>query len=389
MSMLTYITKILSDRQEDLSDLRKLLEYERDVFNLASIEQYPEKNRSIVVLHNKVYAKVRKERPEIPSQVVIRGEQACLSAYSTIKSNKHRISKPVEKKRLSIRLDKRLYAPVEKGFIRITTAHGRKRFGMALYPKLEDLLDQYQYKDPLVFERNGDLYLAMTFDVAVELVKQKMALGVDLGCRVNAATSDGRLIIDKKFAKEKRRLRFLKRQLQSCGTKSARRHLKKISHKEANKNKNQTHLIANAILQTNADTIVLENLKSIKVKKHKGQNKNRISQVPLYELRRIITYKAGHMGKHVMLVCPSYTSQIDCLTGKLEGERRGRRFYAKSGLIYDADINASINIAKLSKLPHSQSNLLAGQAVVTRPNVCKSSAMGLEYYRPATLVVGR
>lgn len=137
-------------------------------------------------------------------------------------------------------------------------------------------------------------------------------------------------------------------------------------------NRNQTHLIANTILQTSADTLVLENLKSIKVKKHRNQNKNRISQVPLFELRRILTYKAGHMGKHVMLVCPAYTSQIDCLTGKIEGERRGRRFYAKSGLVYDADINAAINIAKLSKLPYSQDNLLMGQAVVTRPIVGRS-----------------
>lgn len=171
--MLTYTTRLLSDSQEDLKDLRKLLEYERDAFNIASVEQHPEKNRSIIVLHGKVYSKIRKERPEIPAQVVIRGEQACLSAYRTIKSNKHKISKPVEKKRLSIRLDKRLYAPDAKGFIRITTANGRKRFRMVLYPKLEALLDSFKYKDPQVFERDGVLYIAMTFGVAVEPAKQK------------------------------------------------------------------------------------------------------------------------------------------------------------------------------------------------------------------------
>lgn len=374
--MLTYTTKLTATCQEDLEGLRKLLEYERDVFNIASVEQFPETKRSIVVLHGKVYGKVRKERPEIPAQVVIRGEQSCLSAYRTVRSNKHKISKPIQKKRLSIRLDKRLYVPTELGSIRISTANGRKNFGVFLYPKLESLLKDFSYKDPEIFERDGDLYIAMTFDVSpAEPAKPKLALGVDLGCRVSAATSDGRLIIDKKFAKDKRKLRFLKRQLQSAkahGSKSARRHLKKIRRKEANMNRNQTHLIANTILRTDADTLVLENLKSIKVKKHRNQNKNRISQVPLYELRRILTYKAGHTGKHVMLVCPAYTSQTDCLTGKVEGERRGRRFYAKSGLVYDADINAAINIAKLSKLPYSQDNLLMGQAVVTRPIVGRS-----------------
>jgi IS605 OrfB family transposase len=148
-----------------------------------------------------------------------------------------------------------------------------------------------------------------------------------------------------------------------------------LKRKERNQNKNQTHLIANSILKTEADTICLENLKSIKRKKNPYQNKHSISQVPLYELRRVITYKAQNQGKMVLLVCPQYTSQTDCVSGKIEGERRGCRFYSKNGLIYDADINASINIAKVSKLPVSQTtNLTYGQASVNTPNVCKSLA---------------
>ena len=86
-----------------------------------------------------------------------------------------------------------------------------------------------------------------------------------------------------------------------------------------------------------------------------------------------MTYKAENQGKTVLLVSPSWTSQTDCLTGKREGERRGCRFYAKSGMIYDADINAAINIAKVSKHPVSQTlRLTYGQATVNSPIVCKS-----------------
>ena len=92
----------------------------------------------------------------------------------------------------------------------------------------------------------------------------------------------------------------------------------------------------------------------------------------MFELRRIITYKAENMGKTITLVRPSYTSQTDSVTGKIEGERRGCRFYSKNGLIYDADINASINIAKLSKLPVSQTHYLTyGQVKVNSPIVYK------------------
>lgn len=186
-----------------------------------------------------------------------------------------------------------------------------------------------------------------------------------------AACSDGRLIIDKKFNKEKRTLRYLKSQLKSAGTKAARKHLNKLRRKEKNKNKNQVHLVVNEILKTNANVIALENLKGIKAKKHKNQNKNAISQVPIFELRTVLTYKAMNMGKHVCLVSPAYTSQIDNISGIREGDRRGCRFYAKSGLVYDADLNAAINIARRSKHPISQGNILDGQGVVKSPIACK------------------
>jgi hypothetical protein len=65
--MLTYNTKLLGDTDE----LKKLLQMEKLVYNIASKEQFPEKTKSLVILHSKVYKNVRKSNPEIPSQVVI------------------------------------------------------------------------------------------------------------------------------------------------------------------------------------------------------------------------------------------------------------------------------------------------------------------------------
>lgn len=370
--MISYSTKLLASK-EDLDDLRKLLEYERLAFNEAAKVQFGKKKNSIVWLHGNFYKKFREKHKYIPSQVIIRGENECLSALAGIKSNQQKITKPIEKKKLSIRLDKRIYSIKEKDTISITTANKRKKFKYIIYLKLRELLDNYQYKDPVIFEKNGELYISFPFDIKVEPIKPKLCLGVDLGIRVAAACSDGRLIIDKKFNKEKRKLRFLKRQLKSVldtkKSKSAKRHLKRLSRKEHNKNKNQTFLIAKEIFKTNADTIAIEDLKGIKAKKHKYQNKNRISQVPLFDLRRVLTYKALLLGKQVITVNPYMTSQTDSLTGKLEGSRKGRRFYAKSGLIYDADLNAARNIGIRSKLPVSYGNILDGQGIVNCPNI--------------------
>lgn len=366
--MLTYNSRLTGDTNE----LKTLLEQHRLAFNRASKEQFPEPRYSLVVLHSKVYKNVRKSNPEINSQVIIKAEQECLSAYRSAKSNQHK-KKLIEKKHLSMRLDKRLYSTPDKFSIRITGSDGRKEYKFVVYPRLKELLEKYPYQDPLIYEDNGNICISFPFENKQPQVKQRLALGVDVGMRRSAATSDGRLIIDKKFEQEKRELRHLKDELKSKGTKSARRKLRKLKHKERNKNQNQTHLVANEILRTDADTICLENLKSIKVKKNKYQNKRAISQVPLYELRRVITYKAENTGKTVLPVCPSYTSQRDNITGKIDGKRQGCRYYSTTGLIFDADINAAINIAKMSKLPISQTtNLTYGQARVNVPNVCKS-----------------
>lgn len=373
--MITYTTRLIAENREDSAALLKILEWHRLVVNEASAAHFGAKKNSIVDLHAKVYGKTRLSHPEIPSQIVIRAEHECLSGYRSAKSNKHKLSAPIQKKALSCQLDKRLCSKDKKNpyAIRITTAEGRKTFSFQMYPKLKGLLDSFQYKDPKIYAREGQLWIALTFDTDVPKIENpKLALGVDFGIRVSAACSDGRLIIDREFNAQKRRLRYLKRCLQSKGTKPAHHHLRKLSRRERNRNKNQTHLLANAILRTDADTIAVENLKGIKAKKNRFQNKNRISQVPLFDLRVKLAYKALRLGKQVVAVNPYMTSQTDSLTGKVEGERKGRRFYAKSGLIYDADLNAARNIGQRSKLPVSYGNILDGQGVVNRPIVCKS-----------------
>lgn len=374
--MITYNTQLIPNNPEDMNLIMSLMDEYRSVVNEASKLQFSDlKGLShLKGLHNAFYHSTRESRPDFPSQMVIRAEMECLASYKSIKSNKHKITKPFEKKNLSLRLDKRLYSHVkgEPTKIRITTKEKKKEFSIKLYPKLAELMSQYQFVDPMIYVKNGKLMISLSFDNTKETIKPSLCLGVDLGIRRTAACSDGRLIIDKKFNKEKRKLRYLKRCLQSNGTKSSRKHLKKLKHKERNKNKNQTHLVANEILKTNANVIALENLKGIKAKKYKTQNKNGVSQVPFFELRRVLTYKAENMGKHVCLVSPAWTSQIDSISGIREGERKGCRFYAKSGLVYDADINAAINIARRSKHPISQGSLLDGQGIVNCPIALKS-----------------
>jgi IS605 OrfB family transposase len=371
--MLTYTTK-LDLTEEDRFELIAVLESQRLAYNECSNVRFNSVSKnSIVDLHKAFYHTFRVCQPQIPSQIVISAEQECLSAYRSIKSNKHKINKPIQKKKLSLRLDARSFS-FKKGQFSIISLNKRIKCKPVLYPKLEDLINKRKFCDPLVFEKNGEVWIALTFKFEHNVVQESSACGIDLGKRIAAVTSEGKFYQDKKFNKRKRNIRYLKRKLQSKGTKSAKKHLRCLRRKESNITKNQSHILANAILKDcKANVIVVEDLKGIKVKKHNKQNKNSISQVPFYKLRQILTYKAPFYGKLLLSVNPAYTSKIDHRTGKSDGSRQGRRYYGKDGVVLDADQNAAINIALRSKLPVSYITILDGQAIVNSPNVFKST----------------
>jgi IS605 OrfB family transposase len=371
MGKLTYSTRLVFQGDADKDKIVSMLEKQRFAWNECSKVKFNIPANSIVLLHGQFYTKFRQSQPEIPSQVVISAEQSVLSAYRSIKSNKQKLNKPPEKKKLSIRLDKRTYS-YKNGVFSIISLEKRIKCSPYIYPKLQELISKYRFCDPLLFEKNDEIWICLTFDIPEILSQNKLAVGVDVGICNLAATSEGNLYQDKAFNARKRKLRFNKRKLQSKSktSKSARRKLKNLKRKERNINQNFSHHLANKIISdTKADTIVLENLKSIKVKKHKYQNKNRISQVPMFELRRILTYKALLNNKQVITVSPAYTSQIDHRTGKLDGKRIGGRYIGKDHQVLHADVNAACNIGLRSKLPCSISNYYAWQAKVNSPIV--------------------
>lgn len=392
MINLTYNAELVFQSQEDFEKILGVLKAEQQVFNEASKLHFGDGSKvknSIIDLHSKFYRSFREKNPEIPSQIVIRGEQACLSAYKAIKSNKHKIDKAIQKNNLSIRLDKRIYT-WKNNKIKLTSLAGRVMVDFVRYGKLDKCLTDYEFCDPLLFFRDNKIWISLTFKVPTKPEPQtRFAIGIDLGVNRAIATSEGLIIQDRKFNGEKRKLRFLKRKLKSRGTQSAKRHLRKLKRKERNKNKNQTHLLANKILScSNANVIVMEDLMGLKNPKGKKKNlrkaiNNKIGQVPFAELRLILTYKAPLKGKTVICVDPQFTSQIDSRTGLKDGIRKGSRYYCKDGIILDADVNAAKNIANRSKLPVSYCGnaITYGQVSVNKPNVGVRDSQARKFIR--------
>lgn len=93
------------------------------------------------------------------------------------------------------------------------------------------------------------------------------ALGVDLGIANLATDSDGNTHSGAEVEAIRQRFAKLRADLQSCGTKSAKRHLKKLSGREARFRKNENHRIAKTLVETAKRTgrgIKLEDLSGIR-----------------------------------------------------------------------------------------------------------------------------
>ena len=386
MPNLSYNVKLVFRNLEDKERVVKMLEAQRVAFNECSqlFFDLEFKDRNIKGIHGGFYGDFRKRHQEIPSQIVIRAEQEVLGVYRSIRTNKHKITEAAVKRNLSIRLDKRIYSfkKAEDKSIEfsLTSLSGRVKCKIQTYDKINEYLETYPFCDPLIFMRKGQIFMGLMFRVEDKIAANQTAVGVDLGIRVLAATSEGNLYIDKGFNARKRKLRHNKDELKSAkslGSKSAGRHLTKLRRKEKDQNNNFTHHLANQIIRdTQAGYIILEDLSGIKAKKNKHQNKNRISQIPLFDLKRILTYKAPLHGKQVETVNPRDTSRLDCRTNKKDGTRLGRRYLGKDGVMLDADLNAACNISIRSKHPVSYkggsqepTGILDGQGTVNCPIV--------------------
>jgi len=349
MNILTYNIKLETKNKKEHNLLYSTLLEHQKVWNYMSEYVFKSKKVDKRLIHDQNYHKCRKLFPNCPSQVIIRAKDSVYATYKTIQSNHHKLEKPAEQKNLSIRLDKRIYTFFPDNKIKLTTIGKRIICSYVPYPKFQEMFAKYAVCDPLLFFRDNQFWLSVSFEVNTPTLIENSCIGVDLGIKRFATTSEGNAFIDRKFLKEKRKLRYLKRMLQSKSkttfSRSAQRKLRILKKKEQNKNKNQTPLIANQILNTKSNVIVMEDLSGIKSSNGGKKFNNKQSQVSYFDLRRVLTYKALLQGKAIVTVDPAYTSKDD-YTGLKRGIRKGCRYYTSDNKVYDADWNAAINIAQ-------------------------------------------
>src|SRR5579863_1288650 len=200
--------------------------------NAIAETAFAERLANTFELQKVVYAEVRTQFG-LSAQMAIRAISKVTEVYKRDKS-----IKPTFRPQGAITFDERMMSFKGVNTVSLLTVHGRILVPFRMGGYQESRLNHIKGQADLLY-RNGVFFLAVTLDVPEPTpYDSPEALGVDLGIINLATASDGETFSGAQVEKVRARSHALRQRLQQRGTQSARRHLKKLSGKQARFQKN-------------------------------------------------------------------------------------------------------------------------------------------------------
>jgi len=311
-------------------------------------------------LHDLTYYKIRKET-QLPAQLVCSSRD---KAVEVLKSKPK--TKPILKERLTIRYDARSFSfkcNKEGYYITLSTIDGRIKIPIEIPEYYWKYLDwKVCSADLIMIKKRLFLHICLSKDIITPKFLDGF-LGVDVGINNVAVTSNKQFFNSKQVKRKKLMFKRLRAKLQSKGTLSSKRLLKKISGRENRWMTWVNHNISKEIINCREGTIVLENIKGIRT--NKGRRLNYwLHSWSFYQLQRFIEYKGIMNGKRIIKINPYHTSKSCSRCGKIGSRSKSFFVCSHCGYSLNADLNGAINIASKH---HSMSDDVS--ATVTLPHI--------------------
>jgi IS605 OrfB family transposase len=239
---------------------------------------------------------------------------------------------------------------LKHGKVSLATINGRVKATFSIPEYYKDYITWDVRSSTLKYDRRTDIFfLNITLRKTSPETSGNKVLGIDRGI-VNIAVCSNNVFFNGKQIKNVRgKYAFLRKKLQSTGTKSSKRLLRKLSRKENGFVKDINHCISKTIVNMPFDIFALEDLTSIRVQSRKGKEFNRkLNNWAFYQLAQFLEYKAETLGKSVIYIDPRYSSQKCSKCGDIrKSNRKGNSYHCKAcGFGTHSDRNASLNIAQ-------------------------------------------
>lgn len=347
---LTLIIKLIPTT-EQYQALLETMERFNAACNAIAEVAFEHRTANKIRLQKLVYDRIRKEFG-LSAQMTVRAIAKTCEAYKRDKS-----IKPTFKPHGAIVYDQRLLSWKGLDRVSLLTLQGRIIVPIVFGEYQVARLKRIRGQADLIY-RDGTFYLAVVVDVPEPPQGTPNGfLGVDLGIKNIATDSDGEVFSGGHVNGLRHRYARLRQRLQSKGTKSAKRLLKKRRRKESRFATDVNHRIAKLLVAKAKDTgrgIALEDLTGIRerVTVRKAQRRTQHSWA-FHRLRSFIEYKARIAGVPVVLVDPRNTSRTCPHCGHIDKRNRPDRDHfrcVECGFAGPADTIAAINIGRRAEV---------------------------------------
>ena len=211
------------------------------------------------------------------------------------------------------------------------------------------------------FNKQWYFYVSATKELPDYKLKQtRHVVGIDRGLRFLATCYDEkgqtRFFSGKEISRKRNKFKTLRQKLQSKGTKSAKRRLKKIGQRENRWMSDVNHCLSKTLVNTYGPNtlFVLEDLTGVTFntpKNRKKDNRYEHNSWAFYQLEQDLTYKSNLNHSHVTKVAPEFTSQRCIKCGRINKDNRDHDLHLyqcdKCGYKSNDDRIAAMNIQLL------------------------------------------
>ena len=398
-SVRLFPTRLQIGKLEELSKTRNLLWNE-----IMAIEEkaFEEKHLIGEFDLNNMLPALKEEHPEYKTLNSKACQRICKEVYSSYRSffrlvKKDKTAKPPRKienveQFHTIAFNQSGWKFIDGNIVRLN--------GITLQYKGMDDVDftTLNVKEVRLKKKNDKYMLDMMHEKQIEEPKEikteNKVLAIDLGLKelVTGVDNLGKVIvlknkaarIDKYFAKEigKIKCKLSKKQKNSRSWSKLNKTKKRLYRRRNAQVRDTLHIQSRRLADMNYKTIVVGDLSVKKLMSKEGNNKEKknvrksFQETSIGRFMEFLTYKCLARHNEVITLSERWTTQTNCLTGKLFKEKVGlsdREVWLNETVCIDRDLNAAINIMRryeqchiaLMTTPLDVSNVVARHNLAT------------------------